>query len=286
MILLCELDKVNASQKISEIKISNVKLYWLIKNIGRLYENYTESIVEVIRDAIEVNSEKKNESFILDASTFIENIVSLNKQFTSLEPNVGGGQPTFIEKLMSKRLYWTTSIKSDDEALKEKINDYCFNIERLNTPPYYETPPRNVKQKYEEDKELVNAFLSEIKTDANDEKKIYWIGPFEIDDKFTIVDKDENKILQNMAIGMFNYELLSTTIIDVENIVKRISEKIVDGKYIDVGAEIRNILLKQYEELERTSPETNQNIAKNAPRKLETLLKLLKKPPRKTSKKT
>ena len=262
MILLCELDKVNASQKISEIKISNVKLYWLIKNIGRLYENYTESIVEVIRDAIEVNSEKKNESFILDASTFIENIVSLNKQFTSLEPNVGGGV-TLIEELMSRRLHWTTSIKSDDDALKEKINDYCFNIERLNTPPYYENPPRNVKQKYEEDKELVNAFLSEIKktgvsVDANDKKELYWIGPFEIDDSFNIVDKDENKILKNMAIGMINYELLSTTSIVYEHIKNVIFEKIGSAKNEIVSdEEIDNIKEEQEKENEKAKEGTN-----------------------------
>ena len=164
-----------------------------------------------------------------------------------MEPNVGGGV-TLIEELMSRRLHWTTSIKSDDEALKEKIKDYCFNIERLNTPPYYENLPRNVKQKYEEDKELVKKFLTEIKITGVDGgvKNSYWMGPFEIDDSFNIVDKDENKILKNMAIGMINYELLSTTSIVYEHIKNVIFEKIGSAKNEIVSdEEIDNIKEEQ-----------------------------------------
>ena len=273
----------NTAEVKTTLQTQYTHLYWLITNLGNLYQKHSTNIYNIIANAIDqiAKESESTSEFYIDISSLIENVVTLHLYFLErpvvANSEISGGTNPFIQDLIVRGL-------GSSERGEEVLKTYVLFLLEQNVPIYIDeidenniirVPKSSIWQRYNEDKELVAHALRTLAglpgvAELPERTTICFFGPFKVvvknskphiennpdddlisiisnvveyDTTFIIADEEAMEDL-NIKIDIIFDKILMDY--DVEEPRKIIIDKEIKNKYMEKIDRNRRIFESQY----------------------------------------
>jgi hypothetical protein len=213
-------------------------LYWLITNLGNLYQKHSTNIYNIIANAIDqiAKESESTSEFYVDISSLIENVVTLHHYFLErpvvANSEISGGTNPFIQDLIIRGL-------GSSERGEEVLKTYVLFLLEQNVPIYIDeidedniirVPKSSIWKRYNEDKEKVAHALHKLAelpevAELPEGTTICFFGPFKVvKNTEPHIENNEDNDLNDIISNVVEYD--TTFIIADEEAMEDLNIKI------------------------------------------------------------